>query len=275
MANVASSATECNFCRKSVTGRQVIACEVCNAVAHLYCVPGYRPSEAAAQRKAFWSLHFKCAICQSLEVEAAPIAPPVPVSKRAAGPVSAPAKRTRVVELATAPSTVSLDMAQVLASVELRELISTMVADAVSAQLRQQVAVPPSNPLTIPFHTPFDDPACPSPRIPDFNPLDNQPNTPAQNPSSTTLVETPIPVVNSTPVINTNNMFNITEFAASEIAHSPNHLDFESPHGGRDLSEPTLEASLPPPPPTEAVWTIKTNTSTANRCLLFDGLGYK
>ena len=94
MANVASSATECNFCRKSVTGRQVIACEVCNAVAHLYCVPGYRPSEAAAQRKAFRSLHFKCATCQSLEVEAAPIAPPVPVSKRAAGPVSAPAKRT-------------------------------------------------------------------------------------------------------------------------------------------------------------------------------------
>ena len=188
MANVAF---ECIFCRNSVTGRQVITCEVCDAVAHLCCIPLYRPSEAAAQRKAFWSLHFKCAICQSLEVEAAPIAPPVPVSKRGSGPVSAPAKRTRVVELATAPSTAPLDMAQVSTSVELRELISTIVADAVSAQLRQQVAVPPSNPLTIPFHTPFDDPACPSPRIPDFNPLDNQPNTPAQNPSSTTLLETP------------------------------------------------------------------------------------
>ena len=69
-------------------------------------------------------------------------------------------------------------------------------------------------------------------------------------------------------------MFNITEFGASESEHSPN-LDFESPHGYQDLSEPTLEAALPSPPPTEAIWTIRTSSYMTNRCLLFDGLGYK
>ena len=93
-ANVASACLNCE------TKSQELFCGDCVAVAYFYCVPGFRPSEVADQRKAFGSLHLKCHACDSLEVEATPITPSVPV-KRATALISAPAKRTRLEESAT------------------------------------------------------------------------------------------------------------------------------------------------------------------------------